>query len=403
MSRAAGRPDVSLRFGRGVLMLAAAIIALFAPPPLLRFSGALVLALSLCALAYSVLAARSVHALREQTLLRSARLSAFPLRLTITSGLPFVLPRIVVSDATGRLHVDHFHRVITLPPSGERTIETTARGLTRGVYPLGPVTLRGCDPLGLFPWEKREEAAGSVVVYPSILPIELLNDRGLPAGTLRAVDPIYEDVTRFRSLREYSVGDEPKRVNWKASAKAAKLLTTEYDRTLSFPVRILLNLMREDYPERRRDALMERSIETAASVVFEFTRIGMAVGLVVMGGSSSDARALPERAGWEHADLLLETLARAEFSEGTADFMTAARGRSGFAASSAGPAGLRIIVIGPQPTPVQVTQLKALKGGGRSVELLKVLPDSEADAHLELASLLRVVRITEFGERLRGN
>lgn len=387
---------ISLTPGKGFLILAGAFIAFFAPGALLRFAAYLLLLFLVAAFAYSFLASRGVVVEREGKITRSPRMKGFPLRLTLTNRLPFALSSLVVSDGFGRLQVDRFHQLVSLPAGGTRTIETTARGLDRGAYELGPVRLRGADPFGLFPWERLYLLEGTAVVYPSILPIELRNDRGLPGGSIEAFDPIYEDVTRFRSVRGYVVGDEPKRVNWKASAKIGRLLTTEYDRSLAFPVRVLLNLSRADYPERHRDSYIERAVETAAAVVFEYTRLGMTIGLVLPDGEGF--RFFPERGGWAHADNLFEALARAQAHAGECDYGAMARAAGGGLQT---PSGLRVILIGPQPSEGQRAQIGAIQGHGRAVELLKLMPDEESDSP-QPSSVLRVVRIRLFGENLRA-
>ncbi|MDR0706711.1 MAG: DUF58 domain-containing protein, partial [Treponema sp.] len=106
---------------------------------------------------------------------------------------------------------------------------------------------------------------------------------------------LYEDLTRCRSLRPYHIGDEPRRINWKASARvgAARgaegsgLMVNEYEATISFPVFIFLNLARLDYGLRKRDLYMERAIEVAAALCLMAARQRQALGITIYSPQST--------------------------------------------------------------------------------------------------------------------
>ena len=121
----------------------------------------------------------------------------------------------------------------------------TVRGHVRGRWPLGPVVLRAVGPLGLmerslrYPHVERitEEVmsghalADSVIVAPSIAGIGRFR---LLALQQRLRDPGARTIRRrgegmsFAGLREYVVGDDPRRIDWKASARRGKLIAREF-------------------------------------------------------------------------------------------------------------------------------------------------------------------------------
>ena len=105
-------------------------------------------------------------------------------------------------------------------------------------------------------------------------------NEGLPAGSIRVDNPVYEDVTRYRSLREYLPGDSLRRVNWKASAKTGQLFVMDYLPLLHAPVLILLNLNSGDYPIRHRYHRIERAATLAASLVVHFLSLRQEIGLI---------------------------------------------------------------------------------------------------------------------------
>ena len=158
---------------------------------------------------------------------------------------------------------------------GAAAIPVTLAGRTRGAWPLGGVTLRAVGPLGLvqrtlrYPWAggrgaddadggrtARDAGGGwraaaarlrsllsggaprasaalrdTILVAPSIAGVRrfrllALQHRLRDAG-LRTIRRRGEG-TSFAGLREYVVGDDPRHVDWKASARRATLITREY-------------------------------------------------------------------------------------------------------------------------------------------------------------------------------
>jgi uncharacterized protein (DUF58 family) len=264
----------------------------------------------------------------------------------------------------------------------------------RGLYTLGPLVLRGGDPLGLFRWEKRAAGTQRVIVYPRTLRVLVPADSGLPAGNIATPDRTYEDVTRYRSLREYVPGDDTRRIAWKASARLGSLHTIEYLATLYFPALILLDLSIEDYPERGRYSMMERAIEVAASLVAHFAALGQDVGLVSSGRLEEPGVTVhvPIKGGAAAAVVLLEVLARIGPSPGEASFPALVLGRNVRL-----PAGGRLCVVAPALRPDQEEFAAAMRARGLAVELFLLATGSGAP---RLPRGVRGWRVRDYGEEL---
>lgn len=394
--------------GRWFVVVLSLFLGLCAPLASLRFVGFFVCSLVAIAIVYNLLMRRSLSARRLDPELRGMRFQRMASRLLVGNRLPLPLPRLTVAESPGPLHCEKATREVALPAVGEAELTFALWSDHRGEYRYGPLRLSGSDPFAFFQWEEVTGRSGRAIVYPRIHPVDLIAAAGTAGGSLPSSNPAFEDITRFRSVREYVGGDELKRINWKVSAKTGRLFTTEYERTLSVPVRVVLDLMSDDFPVRRRDQLCERAIEVAAALLFSYAQRGQPVGLVaaagIAGGEVARAADSPseestvifgEHAGWRHAELILETLARVRPAPGSADYLRLAGGPS-----QERPNGMRLLVVGPEASAVQVDQLRALGAARVPIEMFVVRP-ADAPASRELRRVSFPLHpVNEFGEEL---
>ena len=382
-----------LRWGPDVVVpLLLLLVVLFAPPPPMRILAAGLLAIRALAVAYLLIVRAGVTARRGEPLVHANRYTPFTCTLTVRNRTPLPIHFLTVADRIGSFAARQPAQfVVGLGPWEERSFSYELEGRERGEYQLGPVDLVGTDAFGFFPWRAQVSCYQRVIVYPNIYALDLHHKRGLPSGSLKVLNKLYEDVTRYRSLREYQPGDEPKRINWKASARMGALFSMEYVPSIYFPVLVLLNLTADDYPLVQRAHLVERAIEAAASLVFYFVGIGQEVGLVTTGrigqttgGDTAEAAAAdddsgaiagaaytvePVRAGYAHAAHLLEQLARvsAVTGEQAANFVDVVQ-RGGVSVAS----GSRVAVVTPPLKEQQRAGLLALRRRGYDVEVFLV-------------------------------
>jgi uncharacterized protein (DUF58 family) len=134
------------------------------------------------------------------------------------------LPRTIESpEPRGVMHM--------LGANAEASVPFTFAARERGSWPLGAVVLRIDGALGLVRRSLRFEPPDSVLVTPSLAGVRQLR---LLAVQHRLRDAGIRSIRRrgegssFASLREYSVGDDPRHVDWKATARRQKLMTREY-------------------------------------------------------------------------------------------------------------------------------------------------------------------------------
>jgi uncharacterized protein (DUF58 family) len=109
-------------------------------------------------------------------------------------------------------------------------------GLTparRGDFRFGDLHGRYFTVLGLwFRQFKRESENSSARVYPDITAVKRY-ELALREGKMRDIGlhllRLRGQGTEFESLRDYNSGDEYKNINWKASARRGKLISTNYE------------------------------------------------------------------------------------------------------------------------------------------------------------------------------
>lgn len=119
-----------------------------------------------------------------------------------------------------------------LSPGESARFGTRVRAMRRGRFALSVLRLRASSRWGLAERQMTYEMPAEVRVYPGILAVSQAarwlrrgrrEERGLRRTRLRG------EGTSFESLREYVRGEDPRRMDWKASAKHAKLITRQYE------------------------------------------------------------------------------------------------------------------------------------------------------------------------------
>ena len=143
------------------------------------------------------------------------------LRVRLTDDLPDLLGR------TGADTAD-----VWLAPRRWEPVSYTVRALRRGDAAFGDLHLRVQGPLGLAWKQRRIRRRDPLRVVPGVLELKRyrllgLRNRLREAG-FRSVRQRGEGGA-FESLREYVRGDDPRTVDWKASARRGNLIVRQYE------------------------------------------------------------------------------------------------------------------------------------------------------------------------------
>jgi uncharacterized protein (DUF58 family) len=143
-----------------------------------------------------------------------------PLRARLSDDLPAAIGGSPAEEAE-----------LTLPARGSARLTTHLTGMTRGRFALGDVALRVRTRLGLVARRMRWTLDDAILVTPSVANVRrfrllAIQHRLYEAG-VRAVRQRGEGRS-FASLREYVVGDDPRHIDWKATARRGKAITREF-------------------------------------------------------------------------------------------------------------------------------------------------------------------------------
>jgi uncharacterized protein (DUF58 family) len=145
---------------------------------------------------------------------------ARPVRLLVTDDLPPILTRL-----------DGDVRELKIRPGHAELATYRFRADRRGDEVFGDVHLRVMGPLGLAWRQRREPRADAVRVQPGVAELRRyrllgLHNRLRDAG-FRAVRQRGEGGS-FESLREYVRGDDPRSMDWKASARRGQMIVRQF-------------------------------------------------------------------------------------------------------------------------------------------------------------------------------
>ncbi|HVK07264.1 MAG TPA: DUF58 domain-containing protein [Gemmataceae bacterium] len=162
---------------------------------------------------------------------------------------------------------------------------------TRGKHTLAPLTAHSTFPFGLWTRTVKLLPAEEFIVLPQPARVDgerlrhwLFRRRAGHDAETRTVRRVVEREAEIHGLRDYRVGDAPRRIHWKATARRNRLMVREYED--AGPPRLLLVV--EPYlpatPTADDRVRLESTISLAAGVVREWRRdAGARLALVIAG------------------------------------------------------------------------------------------------------------------------
>ncbi len=180
----------------------------------------------------------------------------------------------------------------------------------RGFYTLGPITVRGGDPLGLFTAQRRFGQPHHVLVYPRTLdlPGYTAPPASLP-GEGRFRRPTYYITPNAAGLREYAPGDSVKRIHWPSTLRTGALMVKTFELDPVSDFWIVVDLQGSEHSGAGDDASVEMAVTVGASLARHFLAQNRSVGLLLF---DTALRRVEADRGPQQLSRILETLALAQ-------------------------------------------------------------------------------------------
>jgi uncharacterized protein (DUF58 family) len=196
------------------------------------------------------------------------------------------------------------NRVLALGSHMRRVFTLVTPCHARGEFSLGPVTVVSGDPFGLFRRQRRLDIGGTVVVYPTIVPLKSFGrlPGELPGGN--TLSRLTQQVTpNVAGIRDYQPGDTFRSIHWLSTARVGRLMTKEFEPDPLSDVWLILDLNAAVQVGEGQESTEEYSVSIAASLANYFIGQQREVGLVTQG------RSLPADRGHRQLHKLLDSLA----------------------------------------------------------------------------------------------
>ncbi len=264
-----------IRPGRNLVRTAAVLLALapltFVWPgaPVLPVSGiTLIVAVVVAALDYRALQ-RSFGGMKIERAMPAAvgRDVPFAVELRASSTAPLTLAA-ELRDVAPAAAVPAFGaHAFRLPAGGRESLAATFRIPVRGLFEFGPVWLRLTGPMGVLEAQQVFSCPGSVKVLPEGFSSAegLRHDERAELLLLDKVSRARQTGlgTEFEMLAEYRPGDDPRRIDWKTTARLSRPVVRRFQVERHRDVMIVIDCGRLMGADAGRGSKLDCAVDAA--------------------------------------------------------------------------------------------------------------------------------------------
>jgi len=164
---------------------------------------------------------------------------------------------------------------VRVPPRSERKARYQMRLMRRGRYQVGPALLSSRFPLGLVERGLFFYKTDEILVSPQLGQLkpswkqeqavftEPLKNRPFQRGSFQE---------EFHGIREYRLGDNPRTIHWRTSARRNELMVREFHHNRDPNLRILCDLWEPKHPDEEQQDRSELALSFAATICVEHLR-----------------------------------------------------------------------------------------------------------------------------------
>ena len=177
------------------------------------------------------------------------------------------------------------NRLVSIPAGGQLSWSYTVRG-TRGSHTFDGLHAIAEDRLGLMTKSTLLSTTGQLLILPGMVRVRHISIRPRQTRVYSGVIPANQGGTgiEFFGVREYQIGDSPRHVNWRVSARQANVLySNEYQQERVADVGIVLDGRKSTNEFGGGRSIFEDSVRAAVAVSSSLLSEGNRVGLFVHG------------------------------------------------------------------------------------------------------------------------
>jgi uncharacterized protein (DUF58 family) len=203
--------------------------------------------------------------------------------LALGSGRP--VPAETVVDASDEISPPDPVSVTLGPGPSQARFALSPR--RRGTARLEALWIRYRSPLGLWCWTIRREMDARIPILPNLTPLRatalrFFADRHFRAGL--KIERYQGDGTEFESLKESIVGDDPRAIDWKASARHRKLLGRQFRAERNHQIILAVDTGRLMCEALGGVSKLDHALGAALHLAYVGLRSGDRVGLFTFAG-----------------------------------------------------------------------------------------------------------------------
>ena len=178
-------------------------------------------------------------------------------------------------------------RTLTLAADSVSTLRYHLQPATRGNFRFDGVQLRLHSPLRFWRQSRFTGAAQQVRVFPNFAPLAgfaLFSAEQASRLVGAHIKRRRGEGTDFHQMREYRVGDSLRQIDWKATARARKLISREYQDEKNQQLLMVVDTGRRMLAHEGGLSHFDRALDATLVVSYIALKRGDAVGLFTAGG-----------------------------------------------------------------------------------------------------------------------
>ena len=230
-------------------------------------------------------------------------------KITIQHRYPLPVGLCVIDELPARFQIRDLQFYLKMKPGQVKVIKYSLRPVKRGEYSFGLINVFATTVIGLVRRRTRVGAEKTVGVYPSFMQMrkyELLAiSNQLREYGIKKIRRIGHNM-EFEQIKNYVMGDDYRKVNWKATARKSELMVNQYQDERSQQVYAIIDKGRSMQMPFDKMSLLDYAINASLVISNIALKKGDKAGLITFQHKVSSI--LPASSRNMQLNLILEQL-----------------------------------------------------------------------------------------------